>query len=193
MPPIPKHPDLGTPPRVAELRCHPGAPCPAVRSLQARAGFLDPGVLSLGFTLTGELEGLRFPAPASPARTDRLWEHTCFEAFLAASGSEAYWEVNLSPSGAWASYRFQRYREGGAPAEELEPRLVVHRRPDRLEVHALLGLPPALAGRPLRLGLTAVVERAEGGLSYWALRHPEGGPDFHQASSFTLDLAPESL
>jgi hypothetical protein len=192
VPPISKHPDLGPPPHVADLSCHPGFPGPGIHSLQARVGFLDPEVLSLGFTLTGELRGLRIPEPALPARTDRLWEHTCFEAFLSGDRSEAYWEFNLAPSGAWAVYHFQRYREGGAPTEGLEPRLVVHRRPDRLDVHALLRLGPDLAGRPLRLGLTAVLEHVEGGLSYWALRHREGSPDFHHPSTFALDLTPEA-
>jgi hypothetical protein len=191
LPQNPERPDPGLP-RAAELCCHPSSPCPGVRSLQARIGFLDNEVLSLGFTLTGDLPRLRIPGAVPPARVDRLWEHTCFEAFLAEAGGEAYCEVNLAPSGAWATYRFPRYREGGKPAEGLEPRLVVHRWPDRLEVHALLRLDPALVGKPLRVGLAAVVEAAGGELSYWALRHPEGRPDFHHASTFTLDLAPEA-
>jgi hypothetical protein len=145
----------------------------------------------LGFTLTGDLPGLVIPGPGAPIRTDRLWEHTCFEAFLADPRSEAYWELNLAPSGAWAAYRFRGYREGGEAAEGLEPRLVTHRWPDRLEVHALVRLPPELAGRPIRAGLSVVVEPREGGLSFWALRHAAERPDFHHPASFTLDLAPE--
>ena len=38
----------------------------------------------------------------------------------------------------------------------------------------------------LLLGLCAVLESAEGELSYWALRHSAGGPDFHDASTFAL-------
>jgi len=162
-----------------------------VLGLQAPVGLLDAEVLSLGFTLTGALQALAIPAPAEPARTDHLWEHTCFEAFLADPRTEGYCELNLAPSGAWAAYRFRRYREGGEPALELEPRLVVHRWPDRLEVHALVRLPPELAGRPLRVGLSAVVEQAGGNLTYWALRHPSARPDFHHPSAFALDLAPE--
>jgi len=26
------------------------------------------------------------------------------------------------------------------------------------------------------------------GLSYWALRHPPGGPDFHHADCFAMEL-----
>ena len=43
-------------------------------------------------------------------------------------------------------------------------------------------------GRPLRLGLSAVVEDVDGILSYWALRHPSGKPDFHHTDAFALQL-----
>ena len=48
---------------------------------------------------------------------------------------------------------------------------------------------PDLAGA-LRLGASAVIETADGALSYWALAHPAGRPDFHHADGFALDLAP---
>jgi hypothetical protein len=178
---------------VVELVRHPGSGRPPVRSLQARACLLDSSTLSLGFTLLGDLDRLAFPPQAAPERTDGLWEHTCFEAFLALEGVESYHEVNLSPSGAWASYTFLRYREGGSSAEALVPHMVVHLHPDRLELHALLGLGGTLdwqEGRHLRLGLSAVLEQKGGELSYWAIRHPEGRPDFHHPRTFALELSP---
>jgi hypothetical protein len=39
-----------------------------------------------------------------------------------------------------------------------------------------------------RLGLSAVLEEADGGKSYWALTHPHGKPDFHHADCFALEL-----
>ena len=178
---------------MAELRCHPAQACPSVRNLQARATFLDAGTLALGFTLLGDLEQLLLPPPSSSVRTDELWKHTCFEAFFARAGEESYHEVNLSPSTAWATYSFRRYREGGLPAPSLDLRMVVHHQPKRLEVHALLGLDRTVIlnpGQHLRLGLAAVIEQQDGRLSYWAIRHPEGQPDFHQSVAFALELAP---
>jgi hypothetical protein len=188
--PIPPARDLVSEPLAADLRCHPDTPCPAVRSLQARASLLDARLLAIGFTLQGDLEGLLLPAPASPERVDGLWQHTCFEAFLAWEGEEAYRELNLSPSSAWAAYAFARYREGGAAAEDMDPRIVAHARPGRLELHALARLDPPREGARLLLGLSAVVQRSDGGLSYWAIHHPPGPPDFHQAASRTLVLDP---
>jgi hypothetical protein len=33
-----------------------------------------------------------------------------------------------------------------------------------------------------------VIEDADGSLSYWALAHPPGRPDFHHTEAFALDL-----
>jgi hypothetical protein len=40
----------------------------------------------------------------------------------------------------------------------------------------------------LRLGLAAVIERTDGGHSYWALTHPGDRPDFHDPAGFVLQI-----
>ena len=100
----------------------------------------------------------------------------------------AYREFNFSPSGEWAVYAFDSYRSGGELGVELIPRILVRQTRGRLELDAKICqelLPP---GGPLRLGLSAVVEDTEGVLSYWALRHPPGSPDFHHTDTFALQL-----
>ena len=73
----------------------------------------DARTLAITYTLRGPLAGLVIPAPdPRPARRDGLWEATCFEFFLAAPGTPAYWEFNLSPAGHWNVYRFADYRTG---------------------------------------------------------------------------------
>lgn len=163
-----------------------------VRRIQASVSLLEAGRLSLTFTVTGGIDELLIPRTTLPERTDRLWEHTCCEAFLAAPGVEGYLELNLSPSTAWAAYAFQHYREGMQTAGESAPRIRVQETPDRLEVQAQLALDRAWTGKPVRLGLAMVLETRGGALSYWALRHPEGRPDFHHPDGFTLELAPLS-
>jgi hypothetical protein len=39
------------------------------------------------------------------------------------------------------------------------------------------------------MGLSAVIEERDGMLSYWALRHAPGKPDFHRRDGFALELA----
>jgi hypothetical protein len=51
---------------------------------------------------------------------------------------------------------------------------------DRLEV--------SYVHAPLSLALSAVIEDSAGTLSYWALRHPAGKPDFHHPQAFALEL-----
>jgi hypothetical protein len=173
------------------LVCHPDHPTAAVRGIRvdvARA----PDTLALTYGLDGDLDAIRVPPPAEPSIVQGLWEHTCFELFVAADGAAAYHELNLSPSGAWAAFAFRAYRDGGPLADTaLAPQITTRREAGRLVLDArlpLTPLSPAYLGARLRLGLTAVVEDVLGGRSYWALRHPPGRPDFHHRDGFALVL-----
>src|SRR5215831_18468784 len=95
------------------LSPHPASPRGPVRELGVSVG-RDGGLLVLTYSLTGDLDAVLLPPPAPPERTDELWRHTCFEAFLARAGA-GYLEFNLSPSGQWAAYEFERYRVGMRP------------------------------------------------------------------------------
>jgi len=174
------------------LACHPQTPSQAIREIDVLAGEAKNGSLMLSFCLTGDISALSIPECRSPQRADHLWLHTCFEAFVMQGEGPAYREFNFSPSGEWAVYDFQSYRNAGmqerALENELSPAIKVHRTMDRLELAAEIcqGLLPH--GRVLRLGLSAIVEDADGILSYWALRHPPGKPDFHHPEAFALQL-----
>ncbi|HEX6860236.1 MAG TPA: DOMON-like domain-containing protein [Caulobacteraceae bacterium] len=167
---------------------HPSTPAPSVASVEVDAARVG-GELRLRFVLTGALERLALPEPVAPERTDELWRHTCFEAFVQAAVSDEYLELNLAPSTAWAAYVFEGHRAGMRPARLSAPRIEVWRRDERLELQASLDLGGSrLDGLDWRLGLTAVIEDTDGALSYWALRHPPGKPDFHNADCFALEL-----
>jgi hypothetical protein len=160
-----------------------------VRALEVEVHRTEADRLTLRYLLAGAVDQLRIPPQQPPARADKLWQHTCFEAFVVAQGKQGYFEFNFSPSIEWAAYRFTGYRAGMAPFElPGPPRVAVGRRPDRLTLEAELDL-AALPGE-LRLALSAVIEAADGSLSYWALRHPPGKPDFHHADGFALRLDP---
>lgn len=166
------------------LACHPQSRPGALRSLTASVQRRKDG-LGLKFILEGNLEALRIPAPRPPRMAPRLWEQTCCEIFVAADGAPAYHEFNLSPSGAWAAHAFARYREGAMLSDPgLDPRIAVRRGAGKLELDALI----RVAGKRLLVGLAAVIEAADGALSYWALRHPPGKPDFHHRDGFALEL-----
>lgn len=171
------------------LARHPATPCPAVSAVAVEVAREADGGLTLVYRVLGDAAALRVPAPADAARSDGLWRHTCFEAFVMAQPGSGYREFNFAPSSRWAAYRFAAYRDGAAdlamPAPIVASRMVA----GRLELSARLPgatLPPG----PARLGLTAVLEDRAGDLSYWALRHPPGKPDFHHTEAFALVLPP---
>jgi len=171
------------------LCCHPTTPCDAVRDLAVVAGKLPDGSLQLSYRLVGDLARLRLPEPGQPLRTDGLWRHTCFEAFIGSDGTNAYREFNFSPSGAWAAYAFAGYREDMKVLAMPVPEIEVRRSEHTLELVVRLPVEDLPAASSLRLGLSAVIETADAGLSYWALRHAAGRPDFHSPDSFILDLS----
>lgn len=170
------------------LACHPQTQSQSIREIDVVLEEAKSGSLMLTFCLVGDISGLSIPASRSPRRTDRLWRHTCFEAFVMEGEGPEYREFNFSPSGEWAVYDFRNYRNGGVLENDLAPGIVVHKTMDRLELGAEIGQALLPQGRPLRLGLSAVVEDAAGILSYWALRHPPGKPDFHHTDAFALQL-----
>ncbi len=178
-------------PYKAELWCHPATPTHLVRSVEVQVGWGNGEVFALTFALAGDLTQLRIPVPQPPRRADGLWQHTCFEAFIRHKGEPAYCEFNFAPSGEWAAYAFRRYRDGTSLTQDLDPRIVVRSTGDRLELDALIRLeclPPVQPCTRVQLALSAVVEDEQGVLSYWALTHPPGRPDFHHPDAFTLEL-----
>jgi hypothetical protein len=155
---------------------------------------MEGRILTVTYVLSGNIGRLRVPPAKRPGRAHALWQHTCFEAFIAANASPPYYEFNFSPSGEWAAYSFRAYRDGTAVENDnLEPRIALRRQADTLQLNADIRLDhlPALVGHgSLRLGLAAVIEDSEGRHSYWALRHPPGRPDFHYPDSFVLHFSP---
>ena len=175
------------------LVCHPRTPSRGVNAIDVRVESATNGILALTFVLQGDLASLRIPAQQPCRRVDELWRHTCFEAFLMAGNGPGYREYNFSPSGEWAAYAFRDYRQAnnqqsGMATDVSAPVIRVHRSSQRLALEAEVSLEWLPSHRPLRLGLSAVVEAADGGLSYWALRHPPGKPDFHHTDAFALQL-----
>ncbi|TFI60254.1 DOMON-like domain-containing protein [Sphingomonas parva] len=174
--------------------------------------------LSVRYVLSGNLRALKAPQHVTQkARADDLWRHTCFEAFVRVGASRTYHEFNLAPSGAWSCYRFDDYRSGmqsekyvGSPAigTFIHNDSVDAERAEELARIGLDGLENVPApfflltatldmeetrlplDEPWHLGLSAVIEERNGTISYWALNHPPGDPDFHHPDCFALELAP---
>jgi hypothetical protein len=180
------------PPRTVELICHPATHTAVVRRIDVAVSSMLDGALRLRYFLDGEIGRIALPARSAARRADRLWHHTCFEAFIARRDARAYCELNFSPSEEWAAFGFSAYREGMAPLTlDRQPAIAVSVSEDRLALEAVVG-PEILLALPgtssLRLALSAVVEETDGRLSYWSIAHPGERPDFHHRDGFVLPL-----
>jgi hypothetical protein len=140
----------------------------------------------------GDLARVRLPV-GDPEHTPRpLWQHTCCEVFVKRAGLESYRELNFATSGAWAAYAFERYRAGAPLVDDaLDPGIRVQSARDTVELQASIPLDRLWASDAcsrLTLALAAVIEERDLGLTYWALVHPAGKPDFHHPEAFALEL-----
>jgi len=179
----------------ARLTAHPSTPCDAVLAFEVRVQVREPDVLAIEYALQGDLARLSVPPPRTAQRADELWKHTCFEAFLVSDDSPGYYELNFSPSGEWAAYRFCAYRTGMTPADGVGvPTTRVAREAAALRVEVAIAVAAIQearhTGTPLRIAPAAVIEDGEGRVSYWAQRHPPGKPDFHHPDGFALEISP---
>ena len=179
--------------RSVRLTPHASLAGDAVLTIEARIARNAYGMLTVSYRLEGDIRRLRVPSAQPPRFAEGLWRHTCFELFVRRGGVPAYHELNFSPSGEWAVYAFERYRQGVAIVDDaLDPRIAVEPTASTLKLSAgipLRGLSPMHSDGVLSLALSAVIEDVEGTLSYWALAHPADKPDFHHPDSFTLQLS----
>ena len=173
---------------------HPNSDLAAVESFLVQFEFIED-YLHLQYELTGELSALNIPTVQAPCAVDGLWQHTCFEAFIAVNDEEGYYEFNFSPSSAWAAYAFSAYRHRSAWTIKNPPFIIFTQTDESLLMDVLIDaddLPLKRAEQSFQLGITAVIETNEGELSYWALQHSEGAPDFHQRNDFILSFNPNN-
>jgi hypothetical protein len=176
------------------LKPHPDTRCFAAAQIEVDVTCPRADSLALSYIVTGKISDIRMPPVTAAARSDELWRHTCFEAFIRASSGTEYYEFNFAPSTQWAAYRFSSYRSGmsvaaeiSAPAVEVRTGLDCYSLQASLELDRVSGLSRKTS---LRLGLSALIEDATGRMSYWALAHPPGKPDFHHTDCFAHEFAP---
>lgn len=151
------------------------------------------GNLTLRYEVQANINKLAIPEQKPTSEADGLWQHTCFEAFIAIVEEPPYHEFNFSPSGQWAAYAFNDYRARKPWQAQPTPAIHFVLTDDLMVLTAIINeanLPYNPHHQPFRLGLSAVLENKAGELSYWALFHPSGKPDFHHRSGFTLSISP---
>ncbi|MFN7684294.1 MAG: DOMON-like domain-containing protein [Oligoflexia bacterium] len=171
------------------MKLRPFFPNPFSGSLGAHISVVRFQSVRLEFSWDAEwpLQGVPEKRVSTPgSRVHELWKSTCFEAFIALQ-NERYLEFNLSPAGLWNVYEFENYRTPQPPQpsdgwslEEFESG-PGHCR-GRFSKQNGLFLDPEI--KKLQINLTSVTQALNGTMNYWALQHPEKGPDFHDRRGF---------
>ena len=159
---------------------HPDTPPGAIHTIDAELRRIEGGAVAT-FRAIGDVSRLVIPPVTSPVRTDGLWKTTCFEIFAATDGPE-YAEFNLSPSGAWAAYQFQGYRSGMSARDAI---IEIDSSQDNKGL-SLIAKIVSQFDLPSHIGLTAVIEEADGVIRYWSTAFAPGKPDFHAAAVRSL-------
>lgn len=172
-----------------DLTCHPATPMPEVRSIAAYAERTGVGQVNVRYVVHGDIGGIVVPMVMPPERADDLWRTTCFEMFLGVPDRAEYLELNLSPSSRWAAYDFDDYRQRGPGVTLLAvPRVDLRAGTDTLECSVRMDIKELVpAGGDRRdwiVNIAAVIEAKDGRMSYWALAHGDGAPDFHRRDCF---------
>jgi len=172
---------------MSQLHPHPGFAAPDGLALSVDWSISQNQTLTIAYHVTDPGARILWPAPAQ-GRTDGLWQHTCFEAFIGSTSGPAYAEFNLAPSGAWAAYAFDDYRTGRRDlALPVNPQMAEESGLWQATI-PLAGLDALLGPAPWRLAITSVIEATDGAKSYWSLVHPPGKPDFHHPDCFAARL-----
>src|SRR3569623_567534 len=165
-----------------QLLPHPDFPPPPGVSFTVQAG-REAGALHLIFSQFGDEDDklIRIPPPRDrSSRTDNLWKHTCFEAFVRVGNERGYVELNFAHWGEWAAYAFSDRRQGMrnlvGSSEPLAWAGYKGEGEDGVYYRSFGTIDLFDPFADWHVGLSAVIEAADGTKSYWALAHAPGPP-----------------
>lgn len=157
------------------LRIHPTCQSGPVHSVSADIRSTANGC-EAEFRIERGIADIIVPRPEPSERRDFLWKTTCFEIFWQPAGGSYYREFNLSPSGCWAAYDFDDFRENSRDAPVDAIAIACSHNDDALVLKASIS---AALPTPADVALNAIIEEPDGTLQFWALAFQEGEPEFH--------------
>ena len=152
--------------------------------LKGELQFAGANIFKLNFEWIDQDSEIIFPKSPENGRHFNLWQQTCFEAFIQLPNGE-YFEINLSPNGAWNVYRFDSYRTPQPPQEFVGAQLLESNCTSG-KIEALFLLPVAGA-KKIKAGLAAVLLLTNSRITYWSTKHAQSKPDFHLSENFNLE------
>jgi hypothetical protein len=151
----------------------------------------QPGSVLIDYQMEGALDRISWSKTSSvTGRCHELWRQTCFELFFSIKDEAAYWEVNLCRNDCWNVYHFTNYRTGMREERAIgQPVFRFVTDGDLLSLTCVLELNGLIDDlSDLEVGVSSVIQAADGSTSYWAIEHQGLVPDFHNRPSFCLGL-----
>ena len=148
-------------------------------------------ILSIHYSVCGEIENILVPEPSTSSRKDDLWKATCFEFFIAVKDQPHYWEFNMSPTSEWNVYAMDAYRQANMREELAFTQLPFEFRKtnEGISLDISVNLNPILQpDQVLQIGITTIIQTRDGNEIYWALAHPGVQTDFHLRESFVINI-----
>ncbi len=167
-------------------------PAPNIPAVEVTGTVMrQENILSINYSVQGDIENILLPISVAPARKDDLWRATCFEFFIAIKDQPRYWEFNMSPSGNWNVYAMDAYRQVNMREETAFTQLPFEFRKtdDEVLLDISVDLNPILQSEPiLQIGITTIIQTNSSNETYWALAHPGQHADFHLRESFIINI-----
>lgn len=118
-------------------------------------------------------------------RAFKLWEQTCFEAFIQPVGNDRYFEINLTSNKSWNVFEFNGYRDPNPPQEFKKADLLrFTQKKNQLIVQIKL---EGESLKKIKSSLCAVVILKDNPVSYWSTKHADPKPNFHHFESFIIE------
>ena len=91
----------------AVLTAHPSTPNDAVRSLGVQLRAEESDILVFHYSLDADMSRVRVPLSGAGGRADALWQHTCFEAFVAPEDAPTLSGIDVSVTSVSRGLRIQ--------------------------------------------------------------------------------------
>lgn len=127
---------------------------------------------------------ITWPTATNQSIKDELWKSTCLELFVADLNSPSYLEFNFSPQLSWNTYHLNDYRQGlTSVANHFDPKISASKAGATYQLNVQFQMPEKFQYDDFEFNLTAVIESGSH-ITYWAAKHPQNQPDFHNRSCF---------
>lgn len=153
--------------------------------IEADLQFITADTVELTYSWTDKKKWIHFEFQPAGNRVSKLWEQTCFEAFIQPVGSKRYFEINLTINKSWNAFEFSDYRNP-QPPNEFSGAELIHISIKDHQLKAQIKF-EGVKFNVIKASLCSVIFLKNKSVTYWSTRHADQKPNFHHFDSFTIE------